>query len=113
MNQRIKMARSNFNFSQSACLLLLEADALKLDTCAPEEAELNSLKIANTIFVLKKPDELLKWLGLENNLTKLIKFIIAVCDKYNEFAADYNNFDINRDNQLATKNQKKAVIQYF
>ena len=70
--------------------------------------------MANTILALKKPDELLKWLGLEGNPTKLIKFIIAVCDEYNELAVNYNNLDAEYDKELlALKNQKKTVIQYF
>ena len=108
------MARSNPNTKQSVHLLLLKADALKLDACAPKEAEPNSLSIANTIFVLKKPDELLKWLGSEGNLIKLIKFIIAVRNKYNKLAVNYNNLDTEYDKELLTlKNQKESVIQYL
>ena len=113
-NKIIKIVRSNLNIRQSARFLLLEAGALEPDTCAPKKIEPNPLNIANTILALKKPDELLKWLGSEGNLTKLIKFIIAVCNKYNELAVNYNNLDVEHDKELlALKNQKKTVIQYF
>ena len=65
--QKIKIARSNLNTKQSARFLLLKAGAHKPDVCAPKEAELKSLKMANTILALKKPDRLLKWLGSDGN----------------------------------------------
>ena len=50
----------------------------------------------------------------------MIKYIVAICDEYDELAIDYNNLDAkynkfaaNCDNQLALKNQKKAVILYL
>ena len=107
------MARSNRNTRQSTRLSLLKAGAHKSDACAPKEVEPNPLKIANMVLALKKLNNLLAWLVFDGNFTKLIKFIIAVCDKYNELAADYKNLDADRNNQLVSKSQKEAVIQYF
>ena len=116
------IARSNFNTRQSACLLSSKADAHK--SYAPKKTKLDPLKIADVVLAMKKPDNLLTWLDFDGNFTKLIKFIVAVCDKYNKLAVDYNNLDVkynklavnynnlqtNHDDQLALKNQKKTVI---
>ena len=96
---------------------MLKADALKpepeTDACAPKRIKSNPLGLINALFILKKPDKLLKWLGSHGNPTKLIKFIVAVCNKYNDLAVDYNNFDAKNNKLLASNNQNKAVIQYF
>ena len=60
---------------------------------ALEKAESNPLRMVNTILALKKSDELLKQLDSGGNLTKLIKFIVAVCNEYDKLAVDYNNLD--------------------
>ena len=84
------MARSNSNTQprQTSCLFLLEAGAREPEK---EEMEPYPLAIVNRLLALKKPDELLGWLGAEkNNPAKLIAFIAAVRDNYDKLAADYN-----------------------
>ena len=58
----------------------------------PDEEEENLLAIINTLLALKKPEELIGWLGsnTEENSTRLIKFIVAVRDEYDKLVADYN-----------------------
>lgn len=77
--------------------------------------EPNPLAIINTLLALKKPEELIDWLDSDwdDNHTKLIKFVVAVRDEHDELAADYNNLESDRDELLASRNQKEAVIQYL
>lgn len=106
---------------RAARLSLLEAGA-----CEPEvEMEPNPLGIINILLALRKPEELIDWLDSESddNYTKLVKFVIAVRDKYDELAADYNQLEVDRDELLASRNhdntrdkvlmQKEGVIKYL
>ena len=49
----------------------------------------------------------------DNNPAKLIQFIVAVCDKYDKLCNNYNSLETNWDELPASKNQKKAMIQYL
>ena len=101
------MARINPNTNRTSRLSLLEAGTRAPDK--EEEEEVNPLGIINTLLALREPNELIGWLSLnaEENPTKLIKFIVAVRDEYDELATDYN--------QLKNKSliEKQGVIQYL
>ena len=51
----------------------------------------NPLEIINILLPFQKLKNLIGWLGFNaENSTKLITFIMAVEDKYDNLAADYN-----------------------
>ena len=70
--------------------------------------------------------KLIDWLDFnaEKNSTRLIKFIVAVRDKYNKLAANYNQLNIKQNKVVANYNQldikqnkrladKQKVIHYL
>ena len=105
------MARINPNTNRISRLSLLEAG-----TRVPneeEEEETNPLGVINTLLALREPKDLIGWLGsnTEENSTKLIKFIVAVRDEYDELVVDYNQLQNKRDNTREVENQ--GVIRYL
>ena len=103
------MARSNPSTQpkRTARLSLLETGARRSEEEEKEEEmEPNPLSIVNTVLALKRPDQLIQWLGSEdeNNSTQLIKFIAAVQSAYDKLAADYNTMVVDRDGLLAENN---------
>ena len=83
-----------------------------------EEEETNPLGIINTLLALREPEELIGWLGsnTKENSTKLIKFIVAIRDEYDELVADYNQLSAlnDRDNtQDKALAEKQGVIRYL
>ena len=109
------MARINPNTNCTSRLSLLEGG----ETRAPEEEEeTNPLGIINTLLALQEPKDLIGWLGsnTEENSTKLIKFIIAVRDKYDELVVDYNQLLALKDGdntQNKALAEKQGVIRYL
>ena len=109
------MARINPNINCTSRLSLLEAG----ETRAPEEEEkTNPLGIINTLLALQEPKDLIGWLGsnTEENSTKLIKFIVAVRDEYDELVIDYNQLLASKDGdntQNEALAEKQGVIRYL
>ena len=83
----------------------------------------NPLGIINTLLTLLEPNELIGWLSsnAEENRTKLIKFIVAVRDKYNKLVVDYNQLQSERNDELLASKErdntreakKQRVIHYL
>ena len=109
------MARINPNTNRTSRLSLLEAG----ETRTPEEKkETNPLEIIDTLLALQEPKDLIGWLGsnTEENSTKLIKFIVAVRDKYDKLVVDYNQLLASKDGdntQNKTLAEKQGVICYL
>ena len=119
------MARINPNTNRTSRLSLLEAG----ETRAPneeEKEETNPLGVINTLLALRELKDLIGWLGsnTEENSTKLIKFIVAVRDEYDELVVDYNQLQNERNDELLaskdgdnTQNkalaEKQGVIRYL
>ena len=107
------MARSHPSTSRTSRPSLLEAEVR-----VPEEEKTNPLGIINTLLALREPKELIGWLGsnTEENSTKLIRFIVAVRDEYNELATNYNQLEMERDKLLTrdeSLTEKQRVIHYL
>ena len=78
------------------------------------EMELNLFAIVGAFLALKEPGDLVAWLtSEEHNAGKLIMFVNAVCDKYNELVTENNAFAKNNAELLASEARKDGVIQYL
>lgn len=92
------MIRSNPNIPHTAHFSFLKTDAYQSADLLVK-MEQNLLAIINILLAFKKPDKPLKWLNFGNNSVKLIKFIITVCDNYDELTADYTILKVDQ-NQI-------------
>ena len=76
--------------------------------------ESNLFAIISAFLTLKEPEDLVAWLISEDhNAGKLIMFVNAVCDKYNELVTKNNTFAKNNAELLASETRKNGVIQYL
>ena len=76
--------------------------------------ESNLFAIVGALLALKEPRGLGAWLASEeHNAGKLIMFVNAVCDEYNELVTENNTFAKNNAELLASETRKDGVIQYL
>ncbi|MCJ1428754.1 hypothetical protein MMC29_006665, partial [Sticta canariensis] len=110
------MARSNLTAAAAAAgshtkqpsqLSLLESINQEPEI---SEEQPNPLAILNQLLALQNLEDIFEWLGTDQNPTKLLKFIVAVRDDYNELATDYNELEADRNKKLK---QKDRVILHL
>ena len=80
-----------------------------------KEQKTNPLGIINTLLALQEPKDLIGWLGsnMEENSTKLIKFIVALRNKYNKLVVDYYQLLVSKDQDNTREAENQRVIQYL
>ena len=78
------------------------------------EMESNPFVIVGALLALKEPGDLVAWLtSEEHNAGKLIMFVNAVRNEYNELVTENNTFAKNNAELLASEIRKDGVIQYL